>query len=140
MKVNPRTDKEFQDMKLMEPGEYAFTVSEAVETYSQAGNEMIKLTLKVINNLGRVYTINDFLLDSDAMGFKIRHLCDAVGLIDKYESGEINAKDILNKRGMAKISIQKDKKGIYSDKNIVSDYIVDKDSKNENFLNDDLTF
>jgi len=140
MKVNPRTDKEFQDMKLMEPGEYDFTVSEAVETYSQAGNEMIKLTLKVINNLGKVYTINDFLIDSDTMGFKIRHLWDSAGLLDKYESGEINAQDILNKRGRAKISIQKDKKGIYSDKNIVSDYIVNKEAKSENFLNDDLPF
>lgn len=139
MKITPRTEEEIRSLVLLKDGEYNFSIIDAVDKISQNGNEMIHLILEILNNNNK-YLVHDYLLDSDRMSFKIRHCCESVGIVDKYNSGEITSKDFIGKSGKAKIIVSIDKKGVYDTKNIVKDYIICKKENNDNFINDDVPF
>lgn len=139
MKVTPRTEEEIKYLNMLPEGEYNFLVIDAIEKVSDAGNEMINLVLQVNNN-NKIYRIYDYLIDIEKMSFKFRHCCDSLGILDKYESGNVSSKDFIDKKGRAKFIIQKDKKGIYNPKNVVKDYIVSKKDGNADFFNDEVPF
>lgn len=124
MRVTPRTEKEIAEMNLWQPGNYSFEIATAVDEVSKSQNEMIKLGLNVYNEKGESRIVFDYLLD--IIPHKIRHLCEACGLLEKYEQGSLYAVDFVNKTGELKLIIQKDKTGQYADKNTVYDYIVKK--------------
>lgn len=138
MKFTPKTEQELQSMsqfELFEPGQYAFQVLTAEDQvskqkYDEAGsplprNEMIKLKLKVIHPSGKEKHIFDYVLE--AMAFKLRHFCEAVGLSEKYESGELKAFDCPGRTGKLDLTFeagkQKPEGGYYPDKNSVKDYL-----------------
>lgn len=127
MKVTPKTDKQISEANLMPGGIYDFEIGTATDEVSKSGNEMIKVDLTVFDAQGNKRFIFDYLLD--AVAFKIKHAAEACGLLDKYEAGLIVAEDFIGKSGKVKIKIQKDKTGQYADKNVVADYVVDKDPK-----------
>ena len=124
MRFTPRTPEEIQSMTLIAPGTYDFTVVESKEMLSKSGNEMIKLQLKVWDMNGNERSVFDYLLE--AMAFKLRHFCEATGLLNKYEEGGFNAEDCLGKSGKVEIIIQegnfKPDGSKYADKNAVKDY------------------
>lgn len=125
MRFTPKTEQELQAMALVEPGEYSFQVIEALDQTAKSGNEMIKLKLKIWDNMGRERLIFDYVLE--AMAFKLRHFCDATGLTEKYEAGELRASDCPGRAGKLDLSLetgkQKPEGGYYPDKNSVKDYI-----------------
>lgn len=137
MKITPRSEEEFKSRNLLDAGEYNFEIFEAKEKKSQSGNDMIEVQLRILNKYDKYIIIYDYLMDKEPMDYKIRHLWESLGMIDKYNSGEINAEDLKDKRGKAKITIRKDKNGQYPDKNQVQDYIK---SENDTFLDDALPF
>jgi len=141
MRFTPKTENEIQFENLLEPGIYNFSVVKAEDAISKAGNEMIKLNLKVWDKNGHERFVFDYLLE--ALAYKIKHFCDAVGLADKYQNGAFNASDCLDKSGNVKVDIQKDKTGLYHDKNIVVDYLVEttaSQSKKDTFEDSDIPF
>jgi len=131
MKVTPRTDKELKEMNIWQPGSYYFKIIEEIaigqnlyrtqEAVSKNGNEMIRLVLQVFNDEGHFITILDHLLD-------------------KYESGELNAEDFIGKTGKLSLGIDKDKSGQYPDRNGVKDYIVLTTQTEEGSLEDEIPF
>lgn len=122
MKINnPLSDKQLKDGDLIPKGEYDFSVQDAIDTYSQAGNEMIKLKIRVWMPDGRERTVFDYLLE--ALEYKLGHFCEATGLVDRYKSGLLEALDCIGKSGRLKIAIQSDKSGQYGDRSVVVDYI-----------------
>ena len=121
MKYTPKTEKEIAEENLWPAGEYDFEVTAGEDTQSEAGNDMIKLTVQIFNNEGRSRLVDDYLLESIA--YKLRHACDACGLIETYETGELSGADFIQKTGRLKLGIQKDKTGAYPDKNVINDYI-----------------
>jgi hypothetical protein len=125
MRFTPKTEQELQAMSLVEPGQYSFQVVEAQDQVAKSGNEMIKLKLKIWDNAGRERLIFDYVLE--AMAFKLRHFCDATGLTEKYESGELRASDCPGKAGKLELALEQGKQkpegGYYPDKNTVKDYI-----------------
>lgn len=140
MKINPQSEQTFKERKLLTPGVYEFTVFDAIEKISQkSGEPMIEVILSIFDQSDREYKIYDYLMDKPPMDYKIRKLWECVGMIEKYESGEINATDLHDKKGMVKIVTQVDKKGIYDDKSTVKDYLVNKNPDNDD-LNDHLSF
>lgn len=124
MKFTPKTEKQIQEENLRPAGTYSFEIVKAEDKISSKQNEMIELTLKVFDNDGNSFLVNDYLLES--MAFKLRHAADACGLIDRYEMGTLQAIDFDGKTGQVKIKISKDKNGVYADKNTVGDYITEK--------------
>ena len=122
MKFQAKTDKEIAEEGLLPEGNYGFEISGAEDTVSKAGNDMIKLQVRVFNDDGQFIIMSDYLLE--AIAYKLKHCCDACGLSEKYESGEIVAEDFIGSTGELKLKIRKDPNGQYPDQNNIIDYIV----------------
>lgn len=139
MKVTPKTEEQVKEEQskfgLLEKGEYPADIYDAFDKVSKANNEMLHLKLKVYDSHGRMWLIDDYLLD--AMAYKLRHCCDATGNTEKYESGEIMASDFKDKSVTVKVGIQKSKDPKYPDRNTIIDYVVD-DKKQKSELNDEI--
>ena len=127
----------------MDAGIYPFEVSEAIDKKSKSGNDMIELKLKIWDQLGHERQCFDYLLES--MAHKLRHFCEVGGLIDKYDSGDLQAVNCIGKSGHLELVIQvgkpKPEGGYYPDKNSVKDYIkTEKDAINAPINNIDPAF
>ncbi len=120
MDFSPKTEKEIQESMLLPAANYDFDVLNAEDLISKSGNPMIKLTIGVyVDGMVR-NRIFDYLLP--AMEAKLRHFCDTVGLLAKYQAGTLEAADCVGRSGMAKIAIDPEKNG-YPAKNVVRDYV-----------------
>lgn len=72
----------------------------------------------------------------------LRHLCEAVGCLDKYESKTLQLwEDILNKSLLAHVDVQEAQNG-YQAKNIINDFevIPNKEEKKSDPFNDEIAF
>lgn len=125
MKFKPKSDKELAEERLLPEGQYSFEISQAENRISKAGNEMIELLVRVYKPDGSFMLVSDYLMES--VLYKVSHASKACGLEDSYNKGELKADDFIGKTGYLKLGIQKDKNGVYPDKNMVRDYIVPKD-------------
>lgn len=120
MRFSARTENELAEANLIPEGIYRFKVIEVADAISEAGNEMIKLTLEVTDHQNHKRILTDYLLE--AMAFKLRHFCVATGLLKQYEAGELTAPQCFAHSGEVSIAIQKGK-GEYRDRNVIKDYI-----------------
>lgn len=126
MKFQPKSEKEIAEAGLWPNGNYQFEILEAEETTSSKGNDMIKMKVKVYSDQGRSQNIFDYIV-AGTMEHKLRHLCEASGLLAEYEQGEIEAYQLVGKTGYCKVGRSKeDPTGQYPVKNQVVDYLVDK--------------
>ena len=124
MKFTPTTEEQ-QERRTFEPfpaGEYDYTVEAAEDTTSKAGNDMIKLTLHVYNTEGHKRVLFDYLLDSAA--WKIKQFAASAGLLERYDSGEIEAYEMVGKTGRLKLKIESSEQ--YGDQNKVAFYLAAK--------------
>jgi hypothetical protein len=137
MKFTPKTEEQLKaEANTVWPkGEYEFEVLseasfgqktlETVNRTSNAGNDMLQLIVKVYNPDGKTRNVVDYLMET--MGFKLRHACEACGLVDNYNSGELSAHDFIGKIGKLTLDIQPESVGkdgkTYSEKNVVKDYV-----------------
>lgn len=126
MKFQPKTDKEIAEEKLLPEGIYDFTISNSEHYVSKSsGKESIKILVRVFKPDGNFMLVDAYLSPNYIK--LLKHACDACGLSVAYEMGELNAEDFIGKSGKLKLKIQKDKTGDYSDKNVIDDFVVDKD-------------
>jgi len=75
----------------------------------------------------RSNTVFDYLLDTEAMGYKLRHCAAATGNLDSYERGELQADDLVGRTGTCKLTIRKGTEEYPTPQNQISDYIVPKE-------------
>ena len=127
MKFTPKSDKEIAEEKLLPEGQYPFEISGGEDTTSKAGNDMIKLTVRVFKDDGTFVLVSDYLMEQ--MLYKIKHACDACGLTEKYNAGELLGSDFIGRTGELKLKIQEDKTGQYQARNSIADYIVPKEGE-----------
>jgi hypothetical protein len=118
MRVTPKTDEELNP--LLMPGEYDAEVYQAEEKVSQKGNEMIEIRLKVYHDGGTPILLRDWLLDS--VPEKLKRFCEAAGLIDLYEAGELTAEGCCGASVRVKLKIKNDPQ--YGDQNSIGGYVV----------------
>lgn len=162
-----RTEEECQALArppLLAEGEYSFEITKAIGEVldsnnnliplkSKSGNPMMELNLKVWGNDGEVHNLRDWLVLTDTMMFKIRHLCESCSILDLWNSGQLHASNLEGRSGRAKINIQKGKeipldkrkdgKTHYDDRNSVQDYCKPSSKKaetktTEGFFDDDI--
>src|SRR3954449_4738454 len=107
MKLKPKTEQEVAAARLWSAGNYDFEILEAEETESRSGNDMIKMRVAVYNAEGKRRTVFDYLLDTEAMGYKVRYCAAATGNLDSYERGELQADDLVGRTGTCKLTIRK---------------------------------
>lgn len=125
MKFEPKTEEEINAGNLLEGGDYDFEVAKAEEAVSKKGNEMVKLTIHIMDNEDRRHTVFDYLVSSDESAFKLRGFAESVGLLEQYEAGEIRAEQMEGRAGSCKIGID-DKDKSYPAKNVVRAYLKPK--------------
>ncbi len=125
MKFSPRTDQEIAAERnksaLLPDGIYNYEVSNATDTVSRKGDDMIKLQLKVFVGESSSRTIFEYLMESNAA--KLKQFCDSHGLQKAYASGDVRAGHFMDLEGKAKIFTEKGKNG-FADANKVFAYIV----------------
>lgn len=122
MRFTPATEEQ-QERRSFEPfpaGEYDYEVDAAEETQSKAGNAMIKLTLNVFNQDGAKRVVFDYLLETAA--WKIKQFAASCGLLTKYETGLIEAYEMVGKTGRLKLRVESSEQ--YGDQNKVAFYLA----------------
>lgn len=122
MTFTPKTEAQLREQGLWPEGSYDFRVAEATECQSKAGNDQIKLKLVIYKGEDTRF-VYDYLTAS--MEYKLRHFCEATGLLAKYDSGRLNADDMVGREGIVQIRIEP-ASGNYEAKNAVKDYVVKK--------------
>lgn len=120
MKITPKTEAEIAEEGLLPPGDYDFEVKSAEERQSKAGNDMLVLELKIFTDAGRVAFVTDYLLESNPR--KLRGACEAVGLLDAYQAGEIMSDDFAGRAGRVRLK-KEEGKGDFGPKNSVGSYL-----------------
>ena len=121
MKFTPKTEAVLASEGLFPKGEYDFEVIDAKDTESKAGNDMIALTLNVVDAYDARKTVFDFLVSTEKAIFKIRQFAAATGMMNLYDVGGFTAEDCIGKTGRCKIVITKSEG--YADKNSVAEYV-----------------
>lgn len=96
-------------------------IIEAAEKRSKSGNDMIEIAVGVFDADGNERTIRDWLTNSKLGAARLRHCCDAVGALTRYEAGEITEADFAGNACQVRIGIEKGR-GRYPDQNVVLDY------------------
>lgn len=126
----PKSEEEIANSKsndLLPDGTYRFLVRDVNEKVSNAGNHMLEVSLSIYDVNKKEYNLKDYLIMTDKWSFKLRHFCEAVGLLAQYEKGSINITNCIMRRGFLELGIQKrkpkpDGSGNYPDRNYVKDY------------------
>jgi len=116
-----KKQEEAESRFLWPAGEYDFEVMNADDAISKKGNEMIVLDVNAYNTDGEFLSIKDYLME--VMEFKLRHAAESMGLLEKYEAGELEALDFQGKTGRLRLKVGKKVEG-YKQRNEIADYIV----------------
>jgi hypothetical protein len=147
MKFSPlareTTDDPILKMKpLLEPGTYHFKVCLASNEVSKNGNNMLKLSLFVLDKSGVSHIICDYLLGS--MPHKLRNFCETTNLLAQYERGELSPGDCMDKGGLVNIIIEKGKTKPdgtrYHNRNSVKSYVKKLEKVSNNTEDDAILF
>ena len=124
MQFKPKSeeeDKKVKEFSLLPDGDYDFEVLGAEERFNTAGEPYIAMKLGVWDQGGRQQWVFSNLSASDVMLWKLRHFAGAVGIMDAYESGDINPANLISLGGKCKIYSRKNSNGVL--RNEVKDYI-----------------
>lgn len=123
MKFEPKSEEEVKtSFPVWAGGMYDFEVIGGTDTKAKSsGAEMIKLRLKVFNSEGEEINVWDNLMESVA--WKLRNACECMGLMDKYNAGDLCGTDFDGCTGRLKLR-RKPAEGEYGEKNEVADYFV----------------
>lgn len=108
MKFTPMTEKEAeaQSSDLWPDGAYDFEVREATEKTSSTGNEMTELEVWIYNSTGSRRLVFDYLTVSEKAAWKIRSFAAATGLLPQYDSGTLDAADMVGRTGRCMLMIE----------------------------------
>lgn len=121
MRFEPLSDAELAAQRgTLKPGPADFEVIDAKEALSKAGNEMVKLTLRVWDSEGRQGQLFDYLLGNAQ--WKIKSFYQSIGNPEAYEAGLIDPLNLSGASGKAILTIQKDPK--YGDQVRIQNYVM----------------
>ena len=126
-------EKEFGKTKfLLEEGLGTFSIKKAEQTVSEKGNEMLKLTLEVVDKNEKTGMLFDYILSTNKqteektrkfMAWKLKSVAKSVGHPEFYKEGrEITPNEWIDKKGSLLIKTQKSEQ--YGDKSKVDGYVL----------------
>ena len=142
------TEEQAQMRNIFEKGEYVFRVENVeIKPCKNQINKMLVVGLNLLNDAGRTLKVTDWImLDMENFEFKLRHFAATCGLIEKYDSDTLEAKDFIGKNGVAKITVQDyEKDGETIKTNRIIDYIKPGQNKSQvansdSFVDSDIPF
>lgn len=113
----------------LEEGSYPFKIISAEEkTSRKSGNDMIEIYLCLNPGQPEVGRATDWIVDSEKMTWKRKHLLYAIGKGDLWEKREFSANDLLNATGYCIVTKQRKEKDNPNDLSMVNrvkDYVCD---------------
>lgn len=131
MNYKPSTANEVREKMLIPAGEYDYEIIEAKEMMSKGNPEkgtkprpMLLVKHLVYYGESTRYSDRYFMLDDDSFG-ALRNLCEATGLLKKYEDNTLQPDDLEGKCGRLKLKIAHNKFKD-EDENKITKYIVPK--------------
>jgi hypothetical protein len=77
--------------------------------------------LSVLDPDGNERSFKDYLNNSPLGAVRLRHVCVAIGIPEKYQSGEIAASDFPGKAVRVRVGVKKQRG--YPDRNVIEDYL-----------------
>lgn len=123
MKITPKTDEELKASNLLPAGKYPFEISGAIDAVSKtSGLPMIKLTVRAFDDENKIHLMTDYLTSSEAAAFKVKNVCKACGLLEQYESGDVQPDMFIGKTGYLNLIVEEHKD--YGPQNKIKNYIV----------------
>lgn len=130
MQYKSITQKEANEARLLPKGDYDFEITKAEQKTSKIkppateGRPMLAITHRIFVGESFRLLTSYFMLDDDRFG-QLRNICEALGILDKYEAGTLEPADFDQGCGKLKLGVKhNDFKG--EDENKVSRYIVPK--------------
>lgn len=117
MQFAPKSKEDRENAGTLPDGAYPFSVMKAERKISKAGNDMIKLMLRLYGPDSEGIC-TDYLME--AMPYKLGAFCELTGLEERYNSGELDADDCQGREGFVSVKRIKDSYGV---KNEVKDYV-----------------
>lgn len=121
---------------LLKDGKYKFTVVDARESKSQAGNQQINLKLSLSIDDRRV-TYFDRLILLPKMFWKVEHFCKAAKMPEKIDQGKLADTDCVGKEGYIHI-IQKANSQTGELENQTKDYVTAEEGEAQEMFNDEI--
>jgi hypothetical protein len=110
MQFTPKSREALAESSLIPKGTYDFECVKGEEKRSGKGNDMFVLDLKIWLEDGSVRFLTDWILPEFDMGLaKLLAFCDAAGMSELYDAGDLNATDCVGKAGKVVVSQKKDK-------------------------------
>jgi len=107
-------------VNLIPDGEYDAEIVDAEETKSKAGNDMMKLTVKVFPG-GGDRIVFDYAVVPKTL-YKLKQLAAAVGEGAKFAAGQLEPSDLRGKGCRVTIETEAGKNG-FDDKNAIRRYL-----------------
>lgn len=120
----PIPQSELKRNRLLPKGKYDFEILRAENKTFNSGSQGIALKVGVFNENGGQQWIDDYLVFVDKAIFKVADFCACVGLQDKYEAGELDARDCVGRSGQCRVGIEE--QDGYEPKNKITGYIAPK--------------
>ena len=96
MKFTPVSKEELATANLIPVGDYDAMIDDAEEKISSNGNDMLVLDLLVKMPDGKQRKLRDWVVLPMFM-WKFQHLCEAAGLEDKYNAGNVDQSDFCGR-------------------------------------------
>lgn len=150
MTYTPKTEDQLADEDLLPEGIYDFEVMDSDDRPSKKGNAMFTLKLCVYDVDGKRRHIFDYMAMGNSFGErKLRHAAVCCGLLEIYNSGNLQPHTFLGCNGKVLLKKQdgtKDGLGVsvYPPKNVVADYLTPEEAvetkSSKDLIGDDLPF
>lgn len=110
MQFEPKSREALAESNLIPKGTYDCECVKAEETRSKKGNDMLVLNLKVWMEDGSTRYTTDYIVPNTDMGLtKLLSWCDATGLFEQYQAGDLDAGMCHGKACLVSMVQQKDK-------------------------------
>lgn len=122
--------------QLFDDGIYKAVIEHTETKPSAKGNPMCVVHMRVWNAAGDVKEVTDWLLTIPSMIWKLRHLCEATGLLKEFDEKKFHPDMLIGKDVMVHLIVQQGKEipweklngkpegTKYNDQNRVADYHV----------------
>ena len=95
--------------QLLKEGEYNAVIASSEDKTSSTGNPMMDMSLTVYDELGKTYSVRDFLVFTRQMMWKIINCADSAGLLPEYNTGKFCSNAVINKNIRVKIGLEEGK-------------------------------
>lgn len=130
MRFQVLSDEELEKKKVkLKVGICSFEILKAEDHKTEAGNESIKLIVKVYDIEGNEATVFEYI--GQNAQWKLKQLLSSIGKNDLYKSGDINPSDLEGGSGKCLVYLNKDRSGQFKDSFKIKEYYPDETGSNK---------